>query len=111
MGFASFMNDHSDATITDVAVDPNFQGNGMATHLIAQCVHEIGTLWVETVECYAWMTNGYPHLEKPLLRNGFVSAGVEPRVPDDYRDDFECPVCGSGCNCDTMLFRMKISIC
>ncbi len=107
VGFASFINDHTDATITDVAVDPDFQCNGIATRLIAQCVFEISTLWVETIECYAWMTNNYPHLEKPLLRNGFESTGIEPRVKDGYRDNFECPVCGIGCECNTMVFRRK----
>jgi len=107
VGFASFINDHTDSTITDVAVCPEHQGSGIATRLIAQCVFEIGTLWVETIECCAWMTNGYPHLEKPLLRNGFEAVGIEPRVPDDYRENFECPVCGIGCECNTMLYRKK----
>jgi ribosomal protein S18 acetylase RimI-like enzyme len=107
VGFASFINNHSDSTITDVAVSADYQGNGLATRLIAQCVFEISTLWVETIECYAWMTNGYPHLEKPLLRNGFKPMGIDPRVPDDYREDFECPVCGVGCKCDTTLFQKQ----
>ncbi len=108
VGFASFINDHSDSTITDVAVSPDFQGNGLGTRLIAQCVFEISTLWAEIIECHAWMTNGYPHLEKPLLRNGFESTGIEQRVPDDYREDFECPVCGIDCKCNTMVFRKKV---
>ena len=107
VGFASFMNGHSDSTITDVAVSADFQGDGLATRLIAQCVFEISTLWIETIECYAWMTNDYPHLKKPLLRNGFESVGVDTRMPDDYREDFECPVCGIDCKCNTMLFRRK----
>jgi ribosomal protein S18 acetylase RimI-like enzyme len=105
VGFASFINDHTDSTITDVAVSPDYQGDGIATRLIAQCVFEISTLWVDTIECNAWMTNNYPHLEKPLLRNGFKPTGIEPRVPADYRDDFECPVCGTGCECDTKVFK------
>ncbi len=108
VGFASFMNDHSNATITDVAVDPIFQGYCIATNLIAQCVFEISTLWVEVIDCFAWETNNYPHLEKPLLRNGFVRIRTELRVSEDYRDNFECPICGIGCTCNAVLFRKNI---
>lgn len=108
VGFSSFINGHTDAKITDVAVDGDFQGNGIATRLIAQCVFEISLLWVEVIECFAWETNNYPHLEKPLVRNGFKRIGTENRGCEDYRDNFECPVCGIDCVCNTVLFRKTL---
>jgi len=110
IGFACIINDHSDATITDVAVHPRYQGSGIATNLIAQCVFEISTLWVENIECFAWETKGYPHLKKPLMRNSFEIVGTEPRIHGDYRKSFECPSCGFGCSCNTTVFRRKTDL-
>ncbi len=108
VGFSSIIPSHSDATIADVAVSLEFQGNGIATNLIEQCVFEIGSLWIEKIECHAWMTKGVPHLEKPLIRNGFTPTRTEKRLNEDYRENFLCPECGPHCSCDVLVFEREL---
>lgn len=108
-GFVSFTMRGTIGTIADVAVHPDYQGQGWGSHLISSVLLYFQYTQVNIVRCPAWETSKGVHLDKALKKNGFKRKERMLRTPEDARTEFSCPVCGHNCKCYMVIYETTIN--
>ena len=91
-----------------VCVEPDFQGHGVATILIKECLNNLVTLGAETFICIAWKSSAGVHIGEVLSRLGFREWITIDKfwADESISQKYSCPVCGNPpCNCSAVIYK------
>jgi ribosomal protein S18 acetylase RimI-like enzyme len=91
-----------------VCVEPDFQGRGVATTLIKECLNNLVTLGAETLICIAWKSSAGVPIGGVLSKLGFREwITLDKFWAEESKSlNYSCPVCGDPpCNCSAVLYK------
>ena len=91
-----------------VCVEPDFQGRGVATILIKECLNNLVTLGAETLICIAWKNSAGVQIGGVLSKLGFREWITLDKfwAEESISQNFSCPVCGNPpCNCSAVIYN------
>ena len=93
--------------LNTVCVNPDFQGRGVATILIKECLNNLVTLGAETLICIAWKSSAGVKIGGVLSKLGFREWITLDKfwAEESISQNFSCPVCGNPpCNCSAVIY-------
>lgn len=91
-----------------VCVEPDFQGRGVATALIKECLNNLVTLGAETLICIAWKRPDGVSIGGILSKLGFHEWITLDKFWAEESEslNYSCPVCGDPpCNCSAVIYK------
>lgn len=94
-----------------MCIEPEYQGHGVGTKLIEECLNKLTRLGSETIISIAWETPSGIPISGIFSRFGFHEW---VRLENFWREEsisqgYSCPVCGTPCNCPAVLYKRSVS--
>lgn len=92
--------------IKTVVVDKDYEGFGIATKLVADCILKMKELKYDCFVSTAWKHGGTINIAHVLEKNGFVKTMDIPNYwyEDSLKEGYLCPQCGNPCHCSCVIY-------
>lgn len=92
--------------IKTVVIDKKYEGFGIASNLIDNCIKKLRSMGVNNFISTAWKHCGVTNIANVLLKNGFYKSIELPDywLEDSIKKGYECPQCGYPCHCSCVIY-------
>jgi len=96
--------------LATIAIDDNYQGNGIACKFSELVDKEMRAINVEAIVSTAWKHNGIVNIGGVLERSGYRKKAelVNYWYADSIEKRYQCPKCGNPCNCTCVVYEKTL---